>query len=158
MAVLVIIGAVSIPAIKPMLTSNHLQAASDMVRSRWTEMRTRAVADGRSYRFSIVENTGKFRIAPEDEDQDNSDARPWIVEGTLPGNVTFATAHATSAGGSGSQGSGGGSGWSRVVTFLANGTSHEDVQVAFGQTGSRPLVLRLRGTTGAISAEEGPKS
>jgi len=74
MAVLVIIGAVSIPAIKPMLTSNHLQAASDMVRSRWTEMRTRAVADGRSYRFSIVENTGKFRIAPEDEDQDNSDA------------------------------------------------------------------------------------
>jgi Tfp pilus assembly protein FimT len=156
MAVLVIISAVSIPVLKPMLTSNHVQAASDLVRSRWTEMRTRAVADGRSYRFSIVEHTGKFRIAPEDDDNSHSDARPWVVEGTLPGNVVFMTSGA-SAGANHSSHSAS-NGWTRVVTFLANGTSHEDVHVAFGQDGSASLVLRLRGATGAISAEEGPKS
>jgi hypothetical protein len=151
MAVLVVAASITIPAILPMLTSNHLQAASDMVRSHWTEMKTRAISDGRSYRFSIIENTGKFRIAPEDEADDHGERRPWVLEGTLPGNVLFTGSHAI--GDSKSQAAAGG-GWTRVVTILANGTSHEDVQVSFGQSGSRPLVLRLRGATGAITAEE----
>jgi Tfp pilus assembly protein FimT len=159
MAVLVIIGAISVPVLKPMLTSNHLQAASDMVRSRWTEMRTRAVADGRGYRFSIVENTGKFRIAPEEEDGAQSDGQPLIVEGTLPGNVLFQSSQSTPAGENSTSGSSGGSaGWTRVMTILANGTSHEDVQVSFGQAGAGSLILKLRGATGAITAQEGPKS
>jgi type II secretory pathway pseudopilin PulG len=157
MAVLVVIGAISVPVLKPMLTSNNLQAASDMVHSRWSEMRTRAIADGRAYRFSIMENTGKFRIAPEDEECANCDCQPLVAEGTLPGEVRFQSSHAAPTGDNSNKSHGGAAsgGWSRVVTFLADGTSHEDVQVGFGQSGSRPLMLRLRGATGAITAEEG---
>jgi prepilin-type N-terminal cleavage/methylation domain-containing protein len=157
MVVLVIVAALALPAIAPMMSRNQVQAASDLLRSRWTEMRTRAVADGRAYRFSIVENTGKFRIAPEDMEAGEGgdhEARPWVVEEALPGKVLFMGSQATSVGDHSQQSQASGGGWSRVVTFLADGTAREDVQVTFGQAGSRSLVLKLRGMTGAITAEE----
>jgi hypothetical protein len=147
MSVLVVIGALSAPLLKPLFSSNQLQAASDLIRSRWTEMRTRAVADGRAYRFSIIPGTGKFRIAPEDDSMESTQVgvRPYVVEESLPGSIHFL------GGGSDSAASGG---WSRLVTFLPSGTAHEDVQVTFGEPGSRSLALRLRGATGSVTAEE----
>lgn len=163
-SVLVVVGFVSLPMIKPMLSSNNMQAASDLVRARWTEMRNRAISDGRPYRFAIMHNTGKFRIAPEDTDfwgdSDNAgegdqEIRPWVVEGTLPGSVIFVSADATSADGKPAAQSQSGGGWTRTVTFLPNGTAHEDVEVAFGQSGSRSVTLKLRGITGSVSSGEG---
>jgi hypothetical protein len=158
MGILVLAGALCFPLVAPMLASNNLQAACDLVRSRWTEMRTRAVSDGRAYRFALVENTGKFRIAPDDDpvwgdggQPSDSDARPWIVEETLPGKVQFKSLQANTVNNS-SKGHGGGGGWTHTLTFLPDGTAREDVQISFSLGGGSGLTLKVQGHTGAISA------
>lgn len=153
MGVVVVVGFLTLPLIRPLLQSNHLQAASDLVQARWTEMRYHAIAEGRAYRFAVMANTGLFRIAPDDgrfwgdsANISNSDAPPWIVEDTLPGEVLFKSAANGGSGGSG--------GWTNALTFLPDGTSREDVKVAFGLAGSRALTLKLRGATGSVTAGE----
>ena len=159
MAILLVGGAICIPLIAPMMSSNDLQAARDLVRARWTEMRTRAASEGRAYSFSLVENTGKFRIAPDEDDPSSgqsvgSDVRPWIVEETLPGKVQFLKLQSDKV--NSSSGQGGKGGYTAVLTFLPDGTARENVQVAFGQDGKGNLLLKVRGHTGAISAEDAP--
>jgi Tfp pilus assembly protein FimT len=160
MGVLVLTGAICLPLVAPMLASNDLQAARDLVRARWTEMRTRAVAEGRAYRFALMEKSGKFRIAPDDPEfwgdsgqgqSTDSDKRPWVVEENLPGKVQFATTQATTINQS-TAGHGGNGGWKHTLTFLPDGTAREDVQVAFGQGGTSGLRFQVHGHTGAISA------
>lgn len=181
--VLAIVGALSAPLVKPLLSSNQAQAASDLVRSRWTEMRTRAQSEGRPYRFAIMDGTGKFKIAPDtssfwddaEPTSSESDLPPWVVEETLPGQVTFVqagvSASATSSSTSVSPGGtpstpgasghhGGGGVWNSTLTFLPNGTAREDVEIAFGQGGMSSAVLRIRGRTGTITsghAKEGKR-
>jgi Tfp pilus assembly protein FimT len=158
MAILLVGGAISIPLIAPMMSSNDLQAARDLVRARWTEMRTRAASEGRGYSFSLVENSGKFRIAPADDDPSNSgqspgsDQKPWIVEESLPGKVQFLKLQSDKV--NSSSGQGGKGSYTAVLTFLPDGTARENVQVAFGQDGKGNLLLKVRGHTGAISAED----
>jgi hypothetical protein len=162
--IVVVAAGLAIPLIGPMLSSSNLQAASDEVKARWTEMRSRAVSDGRPYRFAIMENTGKYKIAPEgsefwgdgDDSSSDSEARPWVVEGKLPGEVHFLSSEATPTGGQSTSGHGGSGGWTRTVTFLPNGTAREDVHVSFGQAGSTAMHLELRGATGTIIAREHP--
>jgi type II secretory pathway pseudopilin PulG len=160
MAVLVIIGAVCVPFMKPMLASNDVQAATDMVRSRWTEMRTRAMTEGRAYRFAIEENTGKFRIAPDDgqywgdsnsSSSSGSDQPAWVVEETLPGQVVFMNGGAVSHDNTSSGGSGP---WTLSFTILPDGKARQDVRVSFGRGGAPALVLKLHGGTGAVVAED----
>lgn len=160
MAVLLVVGAVSLPLVKPMLASNNVQAADDVVRARWTEMRTHAMKEGRAYRFAIVANTGKYRIAPDDpqfwggsgQATTSSDAPAWVVEETLPGEVLFMNADASASQGGTSSSVGGP--WTHSFTFLADGTAPQDVQVGFGQGGKASVVLKLLGKTGAIAAGE----
>src|SRR5262245_17091932 len=88
LALLVVAAALAFPLIEPMMAENDITAARDMVRARWAEMRGRAMAEGRAYRFAVTENTGKFRVAPDDDaywsgraDGQEEDERPLIVEG-----------------------------------------------------------------------------
>jgi hypothetical protein len=160
MGILVLIGAVCVPLMKPMLASNDVQAATDLVRSRWTEMRTRAMTEGRAYRFAIQENTGKFRIAPDDSQfwgdggssSSGSDQPAWVIEETLPGQVVFM--NGGSAGQDGGSAGGGSGGWSLSFTILPDGSARQNVQVAFGQGGAPSLILKLHGKTGAVVAED----
>ena len=75
-----------------------------MVRARWAEMRARAMAEGRPYRFAVTENTGKFRVAPDDDAYwsaraaSEDDDKPLIVEGELPEGVLFTTSETAFAG------------------------------------------------------------
>ncbi len=160
MAILLVGGAICIPLIAPMMSSNDLQAARDLVRARLTEMRTRAVSEGRAYSFSLVENSGKFRIAPDADDSSGgngqsagSDQRPWIVEETLPGKVQFMKLQSDTVN-STSPGQGGKGNYTAVLTFLPDGTARENVEISFGQNGKPALLLKVRGHTGAISAED----
>lgn len=160
--VVLVIGFLSLPLLKPMLESNHLQSSSDLVQSRWTEMRFRAMAEGRPYRFAFKERSGKFRIAPDDGDfwgeggnAPQSDTPPWIVEENLPGQVQFKSATASALGNApAAQTSQGGGDWTRAVVFLPDGTSREDVRLTFGQEGSRGVTLNLRGTTGSVTSSD----
>jgi general secretion pathway protein H len=159
LAVVVIAATLAIPYLDPMLDRAKVTAARDMVRSRWAETRAHAMAEGRPYRFAVTENTGRFRIAPDDqvywsgEGTPDDAEKPLIVEGQLPDGVVFAT----SDGAFGDESSlpSAGADWGIVVAiYLADGTARDDAELWFGKAGSRPLGLHLRGLTGAVTALE----
>jgi Tfp pilus assembly protein FimT len=155
-ALLVIVAAVALPVINSMQAGPRLTAATDMVRANLSQARSKAIEDRRGYRFAVKAGTGDFRVAPDSSDfwPDSSassssiptdpDDPATVIDGTLPEKVTFDVS------GSGSS-QGGGSGWTTVVTFQADGTASEDAQVCFRTQGASPATLRLRATTGLIT-------
>src|SRR5262245_36031751 len=65
LALLVIMAAISLPAINEQYADYRVHAAADQVRARWADARTQAVNEGRAYRFAVVRNRGNFRVAPD---------------------------------------------------------------------------------------------
>ncbi len=160
LALILIVAAMSMPSMDAMLSSNNVSAARDMVRARWAEMRSRAMEEGRPYRFAVTENTGKFRVAPDDAAYWGSDSTgqgaddaPLIVEGELPPGVLFTTSESAFLG-LGDAPSPGPDWGLTVATYLSNGTARDDAEVYFGKAGQRVVGLRLRGLTGAVTAIE----
>jgi prepilin-type N-terminal cleavage/methylation domain-containing protein len=92
-AILVAVAAIGIPMIKPMQENSHDQAAADVVRARFSQLRSKAVTDNRSYCFEYQKNTGKFRCVPDVEDGMEDDHDPWEMKGDLPGEVKFTLEH-----------------------------------------------------------------
>ena len=160
LALIVVAAALSFPLIEPMLSENNVTAARDMVRARWAEMRGRAMAEGRAYRFAVTENTGKFRVAPDDDaywsgqtDGQDEDEKPLIVEGELPEGVLFTSTETAFTGAT--EAPAPGPDWGLVVAvYLSEGTARDDAKIYFGKAGQRVLGLQLRALTGAISATE----
>jgi prepilin-type N-terminal cleavage/methylation domain-containing protein len=159
MAVLLIAAALALPAIDAMMAGPKLAAARDMVRARWAETRGRAMEEGRAYRFAVTENTGKFRIAPDDDvywsggaaEGVSPDDKPYIVEGELPDDVLFTTSALAFQGTTAAPGAG--PDWGLAVAiFLPTGAARDDAELYFGKAGERVLGLRLRGLTGAVTA------
>jgi len=152
MAVIVMLAAIAYPSIESMYSHSKLSAAADQIRARWADASGQAVEEGRAYRFAI-KNDGEFRIAPDsskywpnnptapDEPDDIDTAEIEVIE-KLPEGVKFA------------EGLGGETGdgeWQTVVRFLPNGTASMDVEVTFQAGATKPLHLKLRGLTGAVS-------
>lgn len=161
MALLVLAATLTLPLIEPMLGQNRLVASRDLVRARWAEMRARAMEEGRAYRFAVTENTGRFRIAPDEEAYwsgsggQEGEERPLILEGELPEGVLFATSDAAIVDENNVPSPG--ADWGLVVAiYRGDGTARDDAEIWFGKAGAMPLGLRLRGLTGAVSAIERP--
>jgi prepilin-type N-terminal cleavage/methylation domain-containing protein len=158
MAVLLVAAAITVPVIDSMMTTGNVKAARDMVRARWADIRGRAMKEGRPWKFSVIYQTGQFKIEPEDpnEPSDSSDdlatgSSDRTGEGELPPKVLFAKDQ-------GSVGvSGGGGNYETLVVYLADGTARDDVQVLFGTAGSQPIGLQLRALTGAVSMVDPPQ-
>src|SRR3954465_12191015 len=94
LSLIVVVAAIAIPSIDSMYSGVKLTSAADAVRSQWAEARARAAEDGVAYRFSVVPQTGKFKVAPDREDEPTGDVAdaPLVHEGELPGGVLFADA------------------------------------------------------------------
>lgn len=154
--VIVLLGAMAYPSIEVMYADVRLNAAADQIRGRWAEARTKAIEDGRPYRFA-VQPGGQYRIAPDSADfwdggasdaPADSDAPPLEVEESLPAGVGFADGGTAADGDSG--------GWQTIVTFLPDGTASRDVEVIFqSDAARRPLHLKLRGLTGSVTVQMG---
>lgn len=159
MAVLLLVGFLSLPLIQPMFADGRLQAAEDMVKARLADARMHASAEGRAYRFGYQENTGNFRIAPDGPEfwGENGKAggdldHAWVFEGELPKDVLFCQAGAQNV----PQEASSSQDWTRAMTFFADGSARENAQIAFGKSGSRARVLRLEGVIGAVTSEAPP--
>jgi len=161
-AVMIVLAALGWPQIEVMYSGARLTAGADHVRGQWAEARARAIEDQRSYRFAVIPGTGQYRIAPLDDgtaggtDQagDPNAQPPLTIEDTLPTGVQFSERR-------GSQGGAGqdhpsddsGDGYTTLVVFRADGTADRDVEIVFETEGGRPLQLRLRGLTGAVTSQ-----
>jgi Tfp pilus assembly protein FimT len=142
-AVITIAATLVIPSLEGMYGYYKKNGAVDAVKAAWAQARSRAIEEGRPYRFTALPGTGRFRLAP---DQTGSGAAPasdsagqaGVVEGSLPEGVTFSGAGA--ADGSG-----------EPIVFLPDGTARDDAEVMFQVRGARPTALRLRALTGAVT-------
>ena len=162
LAIIVMLTAMAYPSIEAMYADARLTAAADQIRARWADARTKAIEEGRPYRFAVQQD-GRFRIAPDaadfwnggggdaaNSDTNDPDTPPLVVEEALPKGVNFADGGIT-----GSDNSGGGDGgpWQTVVTFQPDGTASQDVEVIFQADGTRPLQLKLRALTGSVTVQ-----
>jgi prepilin-type N-terminal cleavage/methylation domain-containing protein len=146
-AVLVVIASISLPLIKPMLESRHKDAAADVIRARWSQARSKAINTGRAWCFECKHDTGKFRLVPETDEGEDLEAMA-SAESELPGDVKFAESKVGNGAGSSS------SGWTKVATFMQDGSAKEDAEITIGHGGGS-VTLKLHGPTGAVSTAEG---
>jgi Tfp pilus assembly protein FimT len=163
MGVLVMSAAMVYPSLRGMYSSYKIQGAVDSVRAAWAMARARAIEEGQPYRFAIEPNGQYFRVAPDTEEfwaeasPGASTGKGGVYQQALPSGVRFSisgenvtppkedisSTREVTAPPSGS--------WTKVVTFLADGTAREDVRILFQARGARPTQLQLRGLTGSVS-------
>jgi Tfp pilus assembly protein FimT len=139
LAIVVIAIAVAIPFMAGMFGDTPTRAAADMVKSRWAEARSKAMEEGKPYRFQVTDNT-HFRVAPDD-DFDNSTAG---LDERLPDNVSFGAASQPGANASGAGDNG------YTVVFLPDGTTSTNVELPLSGQNGPPLTLKLNKSTGVV--------
>lgn len=149
MAVLIVAAAISVPVIDAMLAGPRITAARDMIQGRWADMRGRAMQEGRPYRFSVIHNTGKFKIEP-DMANDGGVASPMIFEGELPEGILFCKSEDALSADAGAPGAG----YETILVYLPDGTARDDVSLCFGLLKERATTLNLRALTGAVTSPE----
>src|SRR6478672_5017689 len=65
LAVLAAVAALAYPSVEAMYGNYRVTSAVDQVRAAWAAARAHAMDDGRPYRFGIVPDGGKIRVAPD---------------------------------------------------------------------------------------------
>ena len=97
-ALIVVLASLAIPSIESMYSDSKLQAAVDQVGGKSAQMRTRAILEGRPYRFAVGSNGSDFRVAPDDSQYwgggdppaaSNAAAAPLVVQESLPHGIQF---------------------------------------------------------------------
>jgi prepilin-type N-terminal cleavage/methylation domain-containing protein len=149
LALIVLLAAMAYPSLDAMYADLKVQAAADEVRAAWVTARTQAVNEGRAYRFAVIPNGDRFRVAPLAGGAGSSAGadRSVVGERTLPKGITFRMSGNVSSGG------GDGDGFTNVVVFLADGTAQEDREIVLSGRDARPLVVRLRALTGVVTVQ-----
>jgi prepilin-type N-terminal cleavage/methylation domain-containing protein len=157
LALLVILAGIAVPVFDAMQADAKVTAAADTVRGKWADARARAMEDGRAYQFAVMPGEDRFRLAPDLPDfatltaesvpaSEDGAPPPLIDEGSLPKGVKFQI-DPNSTGAAVGEG-----GWTRIATFLADGTCQESsTSVTFAMPGVRPITLTLRGLTGSVT-------
>jgi prepilin-type N-terminal cleavage/methylation domain-containing protein len=167
LVLLVLLTAIAYPTLDGVLASFRMTEAADMVRAAWADARAHAMNEGQAYRFSVVPGQGNFRVAPDSADywagNDPPNAPdpnnpPLVYDEALPRGVRFSTPDSYQSAGIDNQGASASppgsvdpGSWSTIVTFLPDGTTTVDVEIVFVGRGARPLDVKLRALTGAVS-------
>lgn len=169
----VLLAVIAFPSMQSLYNDLRLSSATDQVRAAWTQARVQAIDEGQAYRFAVIPGKGNYRVAPDTgeywagdggpagmENTDPNADPPLVLEDALPRGVRFALADGAApldfdaneetAVPIGSVDVGQ---YVTLATFLPDGTAREDVSIAFSTKGGRPLLLRLRGITGASSVQ-----
>jgi prepilin-type N-terminal cleavage/methylation domain-containing protein len=162
LAILALTAAIIAPTIQSMYGDTPLTASADAVKARWADARARAMGEGRPYRFAVMENTGRYRIAPDSPEfwdgmtsgtmpvSTGADQPAFVFEDKLPQDVRFCTPEGLASNQQG-QAAAAGSDWVCPIVFRPDGTAAVDAEIAFADSGGRPLVLRLHAATGAVT-------
>src|SRR5438105_14721693 len=127
MAVIVLLAAMAYPSLEAMYADIRLTAAADQIRAAWADARARAIEDGQPYRFAVLPQDGRYRVAPDSDFQadgggapvGDSELPPLVIEDSLPKGVRFAD--------DGLAGEGDAGGWTTLGKFQPDGTASRDV-------------------------------
>jgi prepilin-type N-terminal cleavage/methylation domain-containing protein len=150
LALIVVVGGITFPLAGLLLDSNKVTVAQDQVRTCFVRLRNVAMAQGRYYTFKVMENTGRYKLEPDEETElgGGNGAAPYIVEGELPTGVIFVRDTRALMGSGAAAGDGGA--YETWAVFNPDGTSPQDALVIVGMPGHGARAIRIRGLTGAI--------
>ena len=160
-AILAVVATLTYPSLRGMYPYFKLQGGADAVRAAWAHARSRAIEEGRPYRFSLDDRGTHFRVAPDREDYWAGGSRPegdpdghgLILEQALPAGVRMAAnGEAPSLDGSESdrENAPSSGNWIPTATFLPDGTAKQDVRLLMQIKGARGNQLHLRALTGTV--------
>jgi prepilin-type N-terminal cleavage/methylation domain-containing protein len=170
-AIMAVAAALAMPTIDGMLAQAKMSAATDAVRGAWSQARSRAINEGRVYRFSVVPDTGVYQVAPDspeywagDPPEPTPDNPALVLRDTLPRGVRFNISGGGNGGGPGPAPTSAGGGddeddvknvsagsWSAGVYFLPDGRARDDCEIRFDIKGARSTVVQLRALTGNVT-------
>lgn len=164
--VLLLVAAFSVPSLKGMHGYYKLQGGVDAVRASFAQARSRAIEEGRPYRFAVEPNGNHYRIAPDRPDYwsgpasaGDGDGPALVLEQTLPAGVRFnlngepSNLPGPDVSDSAEKNTAASGEWSTAVVFLPDGTARDDVRIHFQVHGVRPMLLHLRGLTGTVTVQ-----
>ena len=91
LAIIVMLVGMSVISIRMMYADEHTEAASDLVRAKWAEARSRSLKEGVPYVFGVVWGEDVWRIAPDGPDYWDTGAKDdeKVQTGRLPDGVRF---------------------------------------------------------------------
>jgi prepilin-type N-terminal cleavage/methylation domain-containing protein len=168
MAIILIVGALASPLIfQHMHSDAKVGAAADLMQARWNDCRTQAIEDGQPYVFSVIPNTGKFKIEPYAQanmggsqpasGNASGPAKGLVIEDQLPAGIRFGTKDSPINPDSDEPIGGD---YVPVAVFMPDGLAQDDVEITFGGKGATTITVRLNSQTGVATivrpqAEEG---
>ncbi len=151
LALLVVVAAIAVPALDVMYSDLRVKAGVDALRASWAQARARAMNEGRPYRFAVVPNEGKYRIAPLNDSawtgssDSSAPQSSSVTDDLLPKGINFRLADGYQGAGTDADG------YTTVVIFLPDGTARDDAEITLNARDARPIVLKIRGLTGAVT-------
>jgi type II secretory pathway pseudopilin PulG len=156
MAIIVIVGAISIPAMQTMLADARFSAAGDCVRGRLADTRANAMQEGRPWKLGFIANTGVYQLAPEDSSEWDNPSQELVEKADvtrdeLPKDIVFSLNQEDIL--NSQQALPPGPGWETIAIYLPDGSARDDATVYFGKPGMGPNRAVLRGLTGSVSME-----
>lgn len=174
LALLVIVGAMTLPALEGPMANQRLRKSADLIRAAWNKARVKAMRTGRMQMFRFQPGTGTYQVQPwfssEDAIESNDSAvrragqtpdmqgqaaqgRDKLSEGvtfhalTTDQDVRDVVAQQAMQSNVGQVSEDLGETWSQPMLFYPDGTSSEAQIVLANKRGSY-VTIRLRGLTG----------
>lgn len=145
LAMILILGAFTVPSLGGLKGNADQRGAADAVRARIADARGLAMEHGTPYRLALSADGTRLRVGPDAADFGSGGAAEVatsaarVIETPLE-KATAAVEDAEAA----SDGA-----WVTIGTFLPDGTCREDnVTVAVSEANFPPLRVQLRGVTG----------
>ena len=155
LAVFVMITSIAIPAVQRAFSGQHLRAAADVVRSRFSEARVNAIETGDIYGLFYMPGQGDYFVAPMTQGfrSIQSGRQPNSEPQILENGIVFAAGETVQDSRSieATENSTQQYGSMRPVLFYPDGTSQDAVVLLQSERTSAMIQVELRGLTGTSS-------
>lgn len=149
--IIVLVAGLAIPTLDALFGNTKLKSSSDKIRNALNQARSKAIEDGVPYRFAIVPETSRFKVGPDrisiwgdlatlGEAEEN--VQDLILEDEISKDIVFSRLD------EGSETSGE---YTLVVTFNPDGSAQQDREIVIETSDSAPVVVKVRGITGAVT-------
>jgi prepilin-type N-terminal cleavage/methylation domain-containing protein len=150
MVILIVLGAIAVPTIRSLSGNTKTQAGADMVRGRIARGRASAMEQGVPHSVVVSPDGTQIRVKVAEEYSASAQpAAPTVSSAnSLPGDVLLQVLSMPTMDAEAPMMDS--DGWIRFVTFMPDGTCSEGAAaVRISEPGQTPMMVRVRGLTGA---------
>lgn len=149
--IIVMVSALAVPTLDALFGDTKLKGSSDKIRNVLNQARSKAIEDGIPYRFAIVADTPKFKVAPDrttiwgdvgSVGEAEEGVTDLIIEDEISKDINFGklTDNSETSGE-----------FTLIITFNPDGSASVDREIVIETSDSAPVVIKVRAMTGAVT-------